>query len=95
MWSFSAGGTQATPRGSGAFPQLTPPRHDSPHVLWPELRQRKGGSSHVGPAVKDYVPGGPPLQKKKSASARRAAERESRAVREPRSLARAHTSARA
>lgn len=60
-----------------------PPQHRprfSPHVLSPELRLRKRGSSHVGPAVSDYVPGDPPLQrkkkKKKSASVRRVAGRQ-------------------
>lgn len=78
-------------------PSLLPrPRHDSPHVLRPEHRLRTGGSSHVEPAVTDYVQGGPPLQGRgvggsASASALGRAERERRAVHEPRSLAGAHT----
>lgn len=83
------------PRQPSLLPQ---PRHDSPHVLRPEHRLRKGGSSHVEPAVTDYVQGGPPLQGRGlggsgSASALGIAERERRAVHEPRSLAGAHTPA--
>ena len=77
-------------------PSLLPQtRHASPHVLWPEHRLRKGGSSHVEPAVTDYVQGGPPLLGRGwgSASALGMAERERRAVHEPRSPARAHTPA--
>lgn len=37
-------------RGGGA----SSPSHDSPHVLSPEFRQRKRGSSHVGPSISDY-----------------------------------------
>lgn len=45
--SFCAGGTGTAPR-SCAFPSSL---QDSLHVLSPELRLRKRGSSHVGPAV--------------------------------------------
>lgn len=79
------------PRAAAEPSPNSPPRHDSPHVLWPELRQRKGGSTHVGPAVKDYVPGGPPLQKKKKrerAQGRR--EGEPRGARAPEPRTRAH-----
>lgn len=82
------------PPGSPTWQRSLPrPSQESPHVLSPELRRPKGASSHVGSAVSDYVLGDPPLQRKKKKKARARAGRkaESRAGREPRRLARAHT----
>lgn len=67
------------PAQSHVAAEPPPTSHDSPPTCSRRNSGSERGSSHVGPAVSDYVPGDPPLhwgKKKKSASARRVAGRQ-------------------
>lgn len=61
------------PAQSHVAAEPPPTSHDSPPTCSRRNSGSERGSSHVGPAVSDYVPGDPPLQwgkKKKKARAR-------------------------